>query len=160
MAVSIRFVAAPPAPEELSATNVTTKTILQIAPCLSETGKRLLDAGELYQLFLALIEGTFPIAPINGVLVIAGPGNVALPVGAQFVPVRQAVPQAINITLPPRVVAGSFVIIKDSLGVCFAHNFTINTSDGTLIDLLPTYVFVNAFQGQQFTFDGTGWGVT
>lgn len=91
---------------------------------------------------------------------VLGSGNVTVSAVATYVAMRQAAPAAVTISLPANPPPGRTVAIKDSLGVCFANNFTINTTDGTLIDLLATYVFVNAFQAQTFVFDGTGWGVS
>jgi hypothetical protein len=162
MALTLRFVQPAIQPEELLGHSIFAPTILQIAPCLGETGKRLLDAGELYQLFLALLDGQIiiPATPFNSPLVITGSTSVDIPLGVNYVPVRQTTATAITITLPTPVAQGYQILIKDSLGVCFANNFTINTRDGTLIDLVPTFVFANAFQAQQFVFDGIGWGVT
>lgn len=48
-------------------------TILEIAPSLAEPGKRLIDAGELYQVLQAIVDGTIPVAgvvpPASGVAV-------------------------------------------------------------------------------------------
>lgn len=85
--------------------------------------------------------------------------NVTVGAAATYVAMRQAVPTAVQITLPANPATGRSVTIKDSLGVCFTHTFTVNTSDGTLIDLLSMYLLNNAFQVATFVFDGTGWGV-
>lgn len=164
MAATVRFVQAPPPPPEPGMTALLPEsvTILDIAPCLADTGKRLLDAGELYQLFLAMLNGVFPfpVTAFGSAFIMTGAGNLVIPQGINYVPVRQSVPEAINITLPEHVAIGYSVLVKDSLGVCTRNNFTIITADGTLIDERPTFVMRTSFQAQIFVFDGTEWGVT
>lgn len=103
---------------------------------------------------------TIPLTPNATVQTVLGSSNINVSAIATYVAMRQAAPASVTITLPVNPSVGRSVTIKDSLGVCFAHNFTVNTSDGTLIDLLTTFVFNNAFQAQLFVFDGTGWGVS
>lgn len=106
------------------------------------------------------IEDMVSTTPNASVQSVTSSSNVTVSAIATYVAMRQAAAASVTITLPVNPSVGRIVSIKDSLGVCFANNFTINTTDGTLIDLLPTYVFVNAFQAQTFVFDGTGWGVS
>lgn len=105
----------------------------------------------------------YTVANLGDVLfvsqVVTGTANVVLTEPTTFVAMRQSVATSVTITLPPNVPTGYPVLVKDSLGVCSSHNFTVNTSDSSLIDGHSTFVMIQNFQSQIFIFDGIGWGV-
>lgn len=106
---------------------------------------------------------TYTVANLGDILVVTltvtNSSPVVLAYPTTYLSMRQSVPTAVTITLPPNPGAGYALTIKDALGVSFAHNFTVNTSDGSLIDGATTFVLNQDFQSNLFVFDGIGWGV-
>lgn len=119
-------------------------------------GYRLIDGSDL----IALVNMMLSLSGQGQIIeTVPGSGNFVISPTSTYVAMRQAAPAAVTITLPPNPPSGRSVTVKDSLGVCSTHNFTINTIDGTLIDGVATFLFRANYQSFNFVFDGIGWGV-
>lgn len=105
------------------------------------------------------LEDMVSTTPNATVQTVISSSNVTVSAIATYVAMRQAAAAAVTISLPSNPPAGRSVTVKDSLGVCSTHNFTINTTDGTLIDGVATFLFRANYQSFNFVFDGIGWNV-